>query len=73
MNRSCTSLSIQELFHDLQKSVETVNAEHLKRILSFGFAIQQADGKINLPDFPLDSMYPLVQIMVSYINYSTIN
>lgn len=33
--------------------------------MSFGFAIQQADGKISLPDFPLDSMYPLVQIMAN--------
>lgn len=58
-------LFFQELFTDLQKSVKTVNAEHLKRILSFGFAIQQADGKISLPDFPLDSMYALVRIMAN--------
>lgn len=43
-----------------------MNPEHLKRILSFGFAIQEADGKVSLPDFPLDSMYNLVQVMVSY-------
>lgn len=55
----------QELFSDLQKSTNSVDAERLKRILSFGFAIQQADGKISLPDFPLDSMYALVQIMAN--------
>lgn len=43
----------------------SLGTEQLKRILSFGFAIQEADGKISLPDFPLDSMYALVRIMVS--------
>lgn len=62
----CLSSPTQELFNDLQKSVNgALSAEHLKRVLSFGFAIQEADGKISLPDFPLDSMYSLVQIMVS--------
>lgn len=59
----------QELFQDLQKSVESVSGEQLKRILSFGFAIQEADGKISLPDFPMDSMYSLVKIMVSWHKY----
>lgn len=54
---------LKELFGELQTT--GLNAEHLKRVLSFGFAIQRSDSKINLPDFPLDSMYNLVQILVS--------
>lgn len=61
---------MQELFHDLHTSVENLSSEQIKRILSFGYAIQEADGKISLPDFPLDSMHALVQVMVStYFSY----
>ncbi|XP_059607607.1 von Willebrand factor A domain-containing protein 8 [Phlebotomus argentipes] len=61
--RDVTNLSYQEIFSGMRSVAPNADPEKLRQILSFGFAIQQADAKTNLPDFPIDSAYSAAKIL----------
>ncbi|XP_055693554.1 von Willebrand factor A domain-containing protein 8 [Lutzomyia longipalpis] len=61
--RDVTNLSYQEIFATMRSVAPKADPDKLKQILSFGFAIQQADAKTNLPDFPIDSVFSAAKIL----------
>uniref|UniRef100_A0A6B2E9N1 von Willebrand factor A domain-containing protein 8 n=1 Tax=Phlebotomus kandelakii TaxID=1109342 RepID=A0A6B2E9N1_9DIPT len=61
--RDVTNLSYQEIFKQIRSVAPKADPEKLRQILSFGFAIQQADAKTNLPDFPIDSVFNAAKIL----------
>lgn len=53
---------------DLSTRASNVPVESIKKLLSFGLAVQSADSSANLPDFPLDNLHLVAQMMVNIIN-----
>ncbi|XP_017481252.1 PREDICTED: von Willebrand factor A domain-containing protein 8 [Rhagoletis zephyria] len=61
--RNVSHYAFDEILTNLHQYAPTVPPENIKRLISFGMAIQAADQTDSLPDFPLDNLHLVAKMM----------